>query len=84
MTLYKFRLAPGSRLLQDAQVIDRLDDGWDFLAQAISLWHLVDPARGVAVAGDVAYVAADAGGLIVVRTIPLSQASPWFLPLLWR
>lgn len=48
MTLYKFRLSPDSQLLEDAQAVDRLRSGWDYLEQAISLWHLVDPARAAA------------------------------------
>ena len=43
MTLYKVRLA--SSALEDAHVVDRLRYGWDYLEQAISLWHLVDPVR---------------------------------------
>lgn len=45
MTLYKFRLAPTSQLLEDAEVVDRLRYGWDYLEQTISLWRLVDRAR---------------------------------------
>ena len=41
-------------------------------------------ARGVAVQNDLAYVAADAGGLMAARVTPLLQTSPWFFPLLRR
>jgi hypothetical protein len=52
--------------------------------QVTGVMPMPGSARGVALQGDVAYVAADAGGLMVVRTTTLPQASPWFLPLLWR
>jgi|GEM_PF-4307987 len=50
MTLYAFRLAPDSTSLDDAEVVEKSRYGWEFLAQAIDLWRLVDPARADAIA----------------------------------
>jgi hypothetical protein len=46
MTLYAIRPTPGSDSLnEDAEVVDQSRYGWEFLKQAITLWHLVDSGR---------------------------------------
>lgn len=45
MTLYAVRPDPDSGSLDDAEVVDTLQDGWAFLEQAITVWRLVDDDR---------------------------------------
>jgi hypothetical protein len=45
MTLYALRPDPTTGSLDDAEVFDRFEYGWEFLEQAITLWRLVDSAR---------------------------------------
>jgi len=46
VTLYAIRPTPGTDSLEDAEVVSQSKYGWDFLEQAITLWRLVDTARG--------------------------------------
>jgi hypothetical protein len=50
MTLYAFKLPPGSTSLDDGQSIDESRYGWEFLEQVIALWRLTNPARADAIA----------------------------------
>lgn len=45
MTLYAIRPDPDTGSLDDAQVVDQLREGWQFLEQAITVWRLVDAKR---------------------------------------
>ena len=45
MTLYAIRPDPGTGSLDDAEVVDQLRYGWEFLEQAITVWRLVDKER---------------------------------------
>lgn len=45
MTLYAIRPDAGTGSLDDAEVIDQLAHGWQFLEQAITVWRLVDKER---------------------------------------
>ena len=45
MTLYAIRPDPDTGSLDDAEVVDQLRYGWQFLEQAITVWRLVDKAR---------------------------------------
>lgn len=45
MTLYALRPDPLTGSLDDAEVIDEFEYGWQFLEQAITLWRLVDNHR---------------------------------------
>jgi ATP phosphoribosyltransferase len=45
MTLYAIRPAPETGSLDDAEVVDQLQYGWQFLEQAITVWRLVDKDR---------------------------------------
>jgi hypothetical protein len=45
MTLYAVRPDPDTGSLDDAEVVDQLKDGWEFLEQAITVWRLVDESR---------------------------------------
>jgi ATP phosphoribosyltransferase len=45
MTLYAIRPDPDTGSLDDAEVVDKLKDGWAFLEQAITVWRLVDERR---------------------------------------
>jgi hypothetical protein len=45
MTLYAIRPDPSTGSLEGAEVMDRSRYGWQFLEQAITLWHLVDSPR---------------------------------------
>ena len=46
MTLYAIRPDPDTGSLgEDAEVVDQLRDGWQFLEQAITVWRLVDKER---------------------------------------
>lgn len=45
MTLYAIRPDPETGSLDDAEVVDQLRYGWQFLEQAITVWRLVDKER---------------------------------------
>jgi ATP phosphoribosyltransferase len=46
MTLYAIRPVPGTDSLdEDAEVVDQLRYGWQFLEQVITVWRLVDKER---------------------------------------
>jgi ATP phosphoribosyltransferase len=45
MTLYAIRPDPDTGSLDDAEVVDQLQNGWQFLEQAITVWRLVDKER---------------------------------------
>jgi ATP phosphoribosyltransferase len=45
MTLYAIRPEPGTESLDDAEVVDQLRYGWQFLEQAVTLSRLVDNGR---------------------------------------
>ncbi|HEX3475274.1 MAG TPA: hypothetical protein VHT91_09650 [Kofleriaceae bacterium] len=45
MTLYALRPDPATGSLEDAEVVDELKYGWQFIEQAITLWRLVDEDR---------------------------------------
>jgi len=45
MTLYALQPDPVTGSLDDATVISQSKHGWEFLEQAITLWHLVAPQR---------------------------------------
>lgn len=45
MAFYACHFPPDSASLEDAEVIDTLPPGMDFLDQAVALWRLVNPAR---------------------------------------
>ena len=45
MTLYAIRPDPDTGSLDDAEVVDQLRYGWQFLEQAITVWRLVDKER---------------------------------------
>jgi ATP phosphoribosyltransferase len=46
MTLYAIRPDPETGALdEDAEVVDRLRHGWEYLEQAITVWRLVDERR---------------------------------------
>jgi hypothetical protein len=45
MTLYALRPAPETGSLDEAEVVDQFEYGWQFLDQAITLWRLVDKDR---------------------------------------
>jgi hypothetical protein len=45
MTLYAIRPDPDTGSLDDAEVVDQLHEGWQFLEQAIAVWRLVDKER---------------------------------------
>lgn len=45
MTLYAIRPDPDTGSLDDAEVVDQLREGWQFLEQAITVWRLVDKER---------------------------------------
>jgi ATP phosphoribosyltransferase len=49
MTLYAIRPDPDTGSLDDAEVVDKLKDGWAFLEQAITVWRLVDESRANAI-----------------------------------
>lgn len=45
MTLYAIRPDPDTGSLDDAEVVDQIREGWQFLEQAITVWRLVDNER---------------------------------------
>lgn len=45
MTLYAIRPLPGAENLDNAEVIDQLRYGWQFLGQAVTISRLVDGSR---------------------------------------
>ena len=45
MTLYAIRPDPDTGSLNDAEVVDQLQYGWQFLEQSITVWRLVDKER---------------------------------------
>jgi hypothetical protein len=45
MTLYAIRAPSGVKPPEDAEVLEELQYGWDFLEQTITLWRLVDDKR---------------------------------------
>lgn len=46
MTLYALRPDPVTGSLDDAEVVSESRYGWQFLEQAVTLWRLLDNARG--------------------------------------
>src|ERR1041384_788200 len=45
MTLYALRPDSETGSLEDAEVVDQLRYGWEFLEQAVAVWRLVDTTR---------------------------------------
>lgn len=56
-TFYAVHFAPGSPLIEDAEVVDELPHGWALLDSAIALWRLVDSGRANAIEAFVLRVA---------------------------
>ena len=49
MTLCAVGFPPTSDAIDDAEVVNELPYGLEFLAQAVALWRLVDPSRAAAI-----------------------------------